>query len=367
MISWRDPDPLGSPGSAGIGYNDAVNGGDGSATYGVVRWVWIRDSIIGLEEDPPEGPACAPLREMEGDVTVVSDDFGDGALFDCRPVCWRTHRRYRTQGDWSVPAGGEAMYQFFSGSPIGSLGFMWPSTGYRGDVRVETIAGLTPGVQAAIGFFSNWYPTIERSGDRLICRIVRADGAQVVEAEAEIDGTADTFALLADLAAAEGTIDFWVWPAGGTRSCEPTVSVTRAGIADAARSNSALLLGAQLESPGDDRRASFYGTKITGTYERMFYRGDANADGGRDLSDAVFVLDWLFQGGVSPVCEKAADSNDDGQIDLSDAVFVLNYLFLGGRAPPTPSNPCVPVPMSNAADPTRDGLSCASYPCFGLE
>ena len=70
--------------------------------------------------------------------------------------------------------------------------------------------------------------------------------------------------------------------------------------------------------------------------QEIFRRGDANGTGGIDLTDAIFVLNWLFLGGDPPSCRDAADANDSGAIELSDAVFLLGYLFLGGRLPPPP-------------------------------
>ena len=52
---------------------------------------------------------------------------------------------------------------------------------------------------------------------------------------------------------------------------------------------------------------------------------------------------------------KAADANDTGRVDLSDAVFILNYLFVGGAVPPAPFRQC-------GLDPTPDELGCAVYP-----
>jgi hypothetical protein len=77
-----------------------------------------------------------------------------------------------------------------------------------------------------------------------------------------------------------------------------------------------------------------------------FRRGDANDDLGVDLSDAVFVLYWLYLGGSALTCEDAADANDDGKIDLTDAVHILNWLFQNGDPPPTPG------PMDCGADTT---------------
>jgi hypothetical protein len=65
-------------------------------------------------------------------------------------------------------------------------------------------------------------------------------------------------------------------------------------------------------------------------------RGDANRDGIRDISDAVFILGCLFLGGECPATDCAADANHDNSRDLSDAVFLLSHLFLGGPQP----DPC---------------------------
>ena len=71
-----------------------------------------------------------------------------------------------------------------------------------------------------------------------------------------------------------------------------------------------------------------------------FRRGDANGDDTADLSDAVFVLSWLFLGAAEPGCHDAADVNADGEIDVSDPTALLNHLFLGGEAPENPYPDC---------------------------
>ncbi len=71
----------------------------------------------------------------------------------------------------------------------------------------------------------------------------------------------------------------------------------------------------------------------TFTYFDSYARGDANGDGRRDLSDAVSILAFLFQGGAAPPCKSVADSNGDAKQDIADAIFLLLYLFDGGSAP----------------------------------
>lgn len=66
---------------------------------------------------------------------------------------------------------------------------------------------------------------------------------------------------------------------------------------------------------------------------RFTMRGDANLDAAIDISDGVFILNFLFLGGDGPACADIANANSDGQVDMSDAVFLFSYLFLGGPAP----------------------------------
>lgn len=88
-----------------------------------------------------------------------------------------------------------------------------------------------------------------------------------------------------------------------------------------------------------------------------FIRGDADSDGLRNITDAIFTLNCLFVAGDCATCTDAADANDDGRADISDAVFTLNWLFLGGTAPPAPGETCGP-------DPSDDLIDCRSFaPC----
>lgn len=89
-----------------------------------------------------------------------------------------------------------------------------------------------------------------------------------------------------------------------------------------------------------------------------FRRGDSNADGNFDISDAVYSLAALFTPGApSPSCADAGDANDDGGYDISDAVYTLASLFTPGAPLPGAPHPTCGV------DPTADTLDCASYPC----
>lgn len=67
--------------------------------------------------------------------------------------------------------------------------------------------------------------------------------------------------------------------------------------------------------------------------------GDVNGDGGIDIGDAIYLLNYLFKNGPSPVCTPVTvcgDLNLDETVSLSDIIYLLNYLFRGGPAPGSP-------------------------------
>jgi hypothetical protein len=74
--------------------------------------------------------------------------------------------------------------------------------------------------------------------------------------------------------------------------------------------------------------------------------GNANGDSSIDLSDAVYSLAWLFQGGPQPVpfcitpgpkevgcAAENGNTNGDAARDLSDVIYSLAWLFQGGPQP----------------------------------
>ena len=79
-----------------------------------------------------------------------------------------------------------------------------------------------------------------------------------------------------------------------------------------------------------------------------FIRGDANADGGVDVGDAVEILNGLF-GGSSAPCLEAADVNADAVVDIADPIALLAYLFAGGIPPSAPFPECGAVGSSDCA------------------
>jgi len=61
--------------------------------------------------------------------------------------------------------------------------------------------------------------------------------------------------------------------------------------------------------------------------------GDANADGSTDVSDAVWIINYVFVGGLPPDPLSIGDANCDVSVDVSDAVWIIIYVFVGGNPP----------------------------------
>jgi hypothetical protein len=65
--------------------------------------------------------------------------------------------------------------------------------------------------------------------------------------------------------------------------------------------------------------------------------GDANGNGTVNISDAVFLISFIFSGGQAPGdCNYAngmGDANGSGNVNISDAVYLISYIFSGGTAP----------------------------------
>ena len=51
------------------------------------------------------------------------------------------------------------------------------------------------------------------------------------------------------------------------------------------------------------------------------------------ISDAVFLISYIFSGGLPPVPLSAADVDCSSVVSVSDVVYIIAYIFSGGAAP----------------------------------
>ena len=70
--------------------------------------------------------------------------------------------------------------------------------------------------------------------------------------------------------------------------------------------------------------------------------GDANADEMVNVSDAVYIINYVFSGGNPPDPIEVGDVNCDDKCNVSDAVFLINYVFSSGHTPCDTNGDSVP-------------------------
>lgn len=64
-----------------------------------------------------------------------------------------------------------------------------------------------------------------------------------------------------------------------------------------------------------------------------YFFGDADGDGLANITDAVFVIAYIFNNGAEPDPYLAGDANCDGLVNVTDAVYLISYIFNDGPAP----------------------------------
>jgi hypothetical protein len=61
--------------------------------------------------------------------------------------------------------------------------------------------------------------------------------------------------------------------------------------------------------------------------------GDADGSGIVNISDAVYLLSYIFGSGPEPEPYEAGDADCNGVVNIADAVYLISYIFGGGNAP----------------------------------
>jgi hypothetical protein len=115
-------------------------------------------------------------------------------------------------------------------------------------------------------------------------------------------------------------------------------------------------LGENFEVLAEMGLRSFGRQEVTDQPE-PFRRGDVNADGRLDISDAIVaVQNIFFRRLVFVDCDNALDANDDGALTVADPTWLLAWLFATGPALPSPFREC-------GIDDDRE-LGCAESNCL---
>ena len=65
----------------------------------------------------------------------------------------------------------------------------------------------------------------------------------------------------------------------------------------------------------------------------VLIRGDCSRDGVCDISDIIFLINYVFYGGPSPNPMFLGDVNCDEVVDIQDIIYLIDYIFYQGSAP----------------------------------
>ena len=140
---------------------------------------------------------------------------------------------------------------------------------------------------------------------------------------ADLDGDGDL-----DLAAShEFSSDVWVLLNEGNGTFDPD-SVYPVG--EYAYS----VFAADLDGDGDlDLATAAYGADSVSVLLNCLPTGDCNGDGAINVSDVVYLINYLFNETSPPDPLEVGDVNCDGKVDVVDVVYLINYLFGEGPSP----------------------------------
>jgi hypothetical protein len=70
---------------------------------------------------------------------------------------------------------------------------------------------------------------------------------------------------------------------------------------------------------------------LNGFFVSNLAKGDANGDGNVNILDVVYLINYVFAGGLPPV--GPSDVNSDGNVNADDIRYLINYIFANGPAP----------------------------------
>lgn len=91
------------------------------------------------------------------------------------------------------------------------------------------------------------------------------------------------------------------------------------------------------DGTGRTQLTNYGGSQLVGDFDwgslPIQVRGDADGSGSISVSDAVYLIYYIFAGGPAPVSVVAGDANSDCATNITDCVFLINYIFSGGPAP----------------------------------
>lgn len=327
------------------------------------------DSTNDLASENAGGFAMLEVHPLEGsmfEVTLRNTSGGTSYPGLLTPVAWAVHEegsRFFATG-MPAPVGIERLAEDGNASVLGEALGASDAVGASGVANLPDGAEEPGPIEDGGSYTFTVTPDAEHPFLSIASMVVPSNdtfvafGPEGVRLLDESGEPRSEEMVAADIAAL-----FRAWDAGSERNqagaAGPDQAPRQAGPDTGADEGSGAVR--ELEDPvwsyprlGDVLRVTIEAIELN---DGTFVRGDANADGTIDLSDAMSILGYLFLGDAEPACLDALDADDSGRLNVTDAVRLLGFLFRGGPELPSPREEC-------GADATGDSLECEAFgPC----
>jgi hypothetical protein len=116
---------------------------------------------------------------------------------------------------------------------------------------------------------------------------------------------------------------------GSVAADQHQVGAAASGRAKTAEYRLESVLGQSINGFSGEVTAGFLSVSLIPDY----LPGDLDGSGNIDISDVVFLISYIFSGGLPPIPLARGDADCSMGVDISDAVFLISYIFSGGSAP----------------------------------
>lgn len=190
-----------------------------------------------------------------------------------------------------------------------------------GYAAVSVLAGLGDGTFSATGVYPVGYNGASNSKPAGII------------ADLDADGDLDVVAHFGDLDS------IWVMHNNGDGAFQLTRGVYPVGYKGSSTNKPAGLVAGDFDGNGSIDIAVT--CPVVDSVAIMFNEtpyivGDANSDELVNITDAVYLIQFIFGGGPAPAPLIAGDANCDELVNITDAVYLIQYIFNGGPPPGDP-------------------------------
>lgn len=147
--------------------------------------------------------------------------------------------------------------------------------------------------------------------------------------DASLGGTNDVF--VAKISPTGSVLNYCSYLGGSSGEFSPKIAVDSTGCVYVAGATSSTDL--TVVTPYDGSANGGDDAFLTKFCIPIFVCGDADGSGVVSISDAVYLINYIFSGGPAPNPLEAGDVDCSGTVTISDAVYLINYIFASGAAP----------------------------------